>query len=176
MHETARQLGCSPLDLQVAKAAAEHLDNRAFGRILALIGDTCLIKAGHEGKFAQQLYCRLWRSPEWNPSFDTLVEPVQDALGRVNIKQASFGTATIASMFPRAGTSISDNMFGILSALALGGGVVGSGVGALNWHLKRMTQADDAKAEELDTKADFYKQLADEIGTDARLRKWQQGA
>lgn len=178
LQEAAKQLGCTPLDLQVVKAASEHLDSRAFGRILALIGDTCLIKAGHEGKFAQQLYCRLWHAPEWNPGFDDLVAPVQDALARSHVKQANLltGAGGMATSLVRGGAGATDNLLGLLGALALGGGVVGSGVGALNWHLKRMTQGDDAKTEELDTKADFYKQLADEISTDARLRKWHQGA
>jgi len=172
--EAAQRLGCQPVDLQVAKAASDSLQARQFGRIFALLGDTCLTKAGSEGQFAQQLYHRLWRSPEWNPSFDQLVVPVQEAFSKVAMTKQAIGLKEVGSM-ARTGGNTSGSMLSLLSALVLGGATVGSGLGALNWHMNRLSTTDDAKNEELDTKSQFYRNMADQIRQDSRLKNWQQG-
>jgi len=170
----ADRLGCTPVDLQIAKAASDSLQARQFGRIFALLGDTCLTKAGSEGQFAQQLYHRLWRSPEWNPSFDQLVVPVQEAFAKVAMTKQAVAPKDIVSVARGAGNT-SNNMLSLLSALVLGGATVGSGLGALNWHMNRLSTTDDAKNEELDTKSQFYRSMADQIQQDSRLKNWQQG-
>ena len=172
----SRLLACTPRDLRVVKEASTHLEEKQFGRLMALIGDTCLIKAGHSGSFPQQLYCRLWTASTWEPSFNALVEPVYDALASSRCKQANMATTLTNLTSARGrGAGATDGVLGLLTALALTGGVVGSGLGALNWHLKRTTQGDDENVEELDSKADFYRQMAEQINTDSRLRRWQQG-
>ena len=169
LEKTAAMLGCSVLDLQVKQAMSRHLEEKQdFGRIYAMLGDLALTKAGSDGSFGQQLFHRLWRAPAWIPAYNQFVEPVRDALVKVAVSTAGSVVAPMAN----AAQSGAGNIMSTFAALMLAGTAAGSGLGALNWHLKQQTRGDDEQNQELDAKAKMYKSLATQINNDLRLRDW----
>lgn len=164
----AEALGVDVGHLKMAAARHETLQDLEHGRVLALLGDIIYTKAGSEGCFGQQLYSRLWKQADWHASFDDLVQPVQKVLGQVHIKSALLrgGDMALAGAVAKGG-----GVGSFLASLVMGGALAGSGLGALNWHLKRETQQDDDQNEELKSRADFYRDTARQINDELQMKQ-----
>ena len=170
-------MGCHPDFMEATKAASETMTRHGVGRYLAMLADVALTKyASAAGSFEQQLYHSLWRQPHWTPQMDRLVEPVADYLAtckKANAPGTTMGPAKILAPIFGGAAKGSDGALGLYTALMLGSTALGSGLGALNWHMKRQVQEDDAGNEEMAAKADFMKGMADQIRRDVRLRDWR---
>jgi hypothetical protein len=164
----AAELGLTVDHIKSAAVASEVLEQSGYGRVYAQMADAVLVKAGMEGSMAQQLYHQLWRTPaDWNPAFEALVEPVKTAMASSLVKQA---LSPLGSAMVSGASNVSNGGLSTLVQLVLGGTALGSGLGALNWHLSRDSAQDDEKNEVLKAKSDFYKHMAQQIAADHRLQ------
>lgn len=177
MRIASADLGCHDHFMEATKSATDTFRQNGTGRLLAMLADLALTKHA-SGSFEQQLYHKLSRQEHWTPQMDELVEPVAEFLA--TCKQANVGAAVapakIMQTLGGGASKGSEGLLGLFTTAMLASTALGSGMGALNWHMKRQVNEDDAGNEEMSAKADFMRDMAEQIRRDARLRKWRGAA
>jgi hypothetical protein len=168
--------GVSATQAKVAAAQQETLDvdpngaefKRQSAKIAAALYEGSDL-AGHE---AQYIYEKLASVEEWDAGYDSLLDPVYQALGEwsreVDDAQLAAGidkTASaltagpLATLVQRASLSAPSVVKLLLGLSAIGGGAVG----ATSWYLNRDTEESDAKIEALKARRDVYNRIAQNI-------------
>ena len=177
MGSFAKRAGLTHRDLCAVKSASDTLQQGGYGRVLALMADVVLTKAGSSGSFEQQLYNKLWQSPVWGAAEEALLAPVRRAATTTKmaslLKQANPAGGAIASGIGKLTGGKEGGATSTVLGLIMAGAATGSGLGALNWHLKQDTKEDDVDNEKLQAKSEMYRDMAAQIQQDIKLRNWR---
>jgi len=155
MAATLAKHGWDARTTMFVKAASATADARNAHRLTAAAAVVILESAGYEGSKQATVLRHLARA-DYDSSTDILMEPVYRVFALAGKSKSANVAETMAGAAGRVVAGGNNLLSGVMNGsnnaiaaalmLAMAGG---SGIGALNWHLGRMSQEDDQDNAEL---------------------------
>lgn len=179
-----RAAGITPTQFGIVKSAVHTFRTEgSFDIMMAKAAARLFELADMRASDGYPIFVKLaaLRPEQWSPAYapfteafmETMVRRCQDPEIAGHLKAAAGNIDTAANFVSNAfggGGKIAPSL---LNTLLMGSVLLGSGTGALGWHLGRDMSQDDIDNAKLREQIRTYQDLADEVNREVNLRKLQ---